>query len=80
MNDKLIYFLEITGLNWFVPLAKIAGGEPVGFQFQQLVKMIGLPLVAMLAFLFFWHLAAAKVDTSLGQLPGPVQVLSLIHI
>ena len=74
MNDKLIYFLEITGLNWSVPLAKIAGGEPVGFQFQQLVKMIGLPLVAMLAFLFFWHLAAAKVDTSLGQLPGPVQV------
>lgn len=74
MNDKLIYFLEITGLNWFVPLAKVAGGEPVGFQFQQLVKMIGLPLVAMLAFLFFWHLAAAKVDTSLGKLPGPIQV------
>lgn len=74
MNDKLIYFLEITGLNWFVPLAKIAGGEPAGFQFQQLVKMIGLPLMAMLAFLFFWHLGAAKVDTSLGQLPGPVQV------
>lgn len=74
MNDKLIYFLEITGLNWFVPLAKIAGGEPAGFQFQQLVKMIGLPLIAMLAFLFFWHFGAAKVDTSLGQLPGPVQV------
>src|SRR5690606_41568021 len=43
--------LELTGLNWFVPLAKIAGGEPAGFQFQQLVKMIGLPLVAMLIFL-----------------------------
>ena len=80
MNDKLIYFLEITGLNWFVPLAKIAGGEPAGFQFQQLVKMIGLPLIAMLAFLFFWHFGAAKVDTSLGQLPGPVQVWEQVKV
>ena len=80
MNDKLIYFLEITGLNWFVPLAKIAGGEPAGFQFQQLVKMIGLPLIAMLAFPFFWHFGAAKVDTSLGQLPGPVQVWEQVKV
>jgi len=80
MNDKLIYFLEITGLNWFVPLAKIAGGEPAGFQFQQLVKMIGLPLIAMLAFLCFWHFGAAKVDTSLGQLPGPVQVWEQVKV
>jgi nitrate/nitrite transport system permease protein len=34
----------------------------------------------MLAFLFFWHFGAAKVDTSLGQLPGPVQVWEQVKV
>ncbi|SHH20468.1 ABC transporter permease [Ferrimonas marina] len=33
-----------------------------------------LPMVGCLLFLMFWHLGAAQVQTSLGQLPGPVQV------
>ncbi len=33
-----------------------------------------VPVSALLMFLILWHVAAARVDTSLGQLPGPVQV------
>jgi len=37
-------------------------------------KQLLLPLVGILVFLGFWHLAAPQVETSLGAFPGPVQV------
>ena len=36
--------------------------------------MVGVPLFAIIVFLMFWHIGAAKIITSLGQVPGPVQV------
>ena len=33
-----------------------------------------LPLIGILVFVGFWHLAAPQVDTSLGSFPGPAQV------
>ncbi len=74
MKDKIIYFMETAGLTWLIPLVRLASGESPTRQLQQLSMLIGLPLVAMIAFLFFWHVGAAQVETSLGQLPGPVQV------
>ncbi len=74
MKDKIIYLMETAGLTWLIPLVRLASGESPLRQMQQLTMLIGLPLLAMLTFLFFWHVGAAKVETSLGQLPGPVQV------
>ncbi|EMR12364.1 ABC transporter permease [Methylophaga lonarensis MPL] len=74
MKDKLIYFLELTGMTWFVPVVRMLAGEAPLKQAQLLVQMIGLPLLAMLIFLMLWHIGAAKVITSLGQVPGPTQV------
>ncbi|WP_413785035.1 ABC transporter permease [Marinobacter sp. DY40_1A1] len=37
-------------------------------------KELVLPMVGILVFLGFWHLAAPQVNTSLGSFPGPVQV------
>ncbi|WP_223163233.1 ABC transporter permease [Marinobacter salinexigens] len=37
-------------------------------------KQILLPMIGILVFLGFWHLAAPQVNTSLGAFPGPVQV------
>ncbi|WP_417539401.1 ABC transporter permease [Marinobacter sp.] len=37
-------------------------------------KQLVLPMVGILVFLGFWHLAAPQVNTSLGSFPGPVQV------
>jgi nitrate/nitrite transport system permease protein len=36
--------------------------------------MVGVPMFAFMIFLGLWHVGAAKVITSLGQVPGPVQV------
>lgn len=74
MKDKLIYFLELTGFTWFVPVVKLASGESPKHQLQDLGKMVGVPLFAVIVFLMFWHMGAAKIITSLGQVPGPTQV------
>jgi len=74
MKDKIISMLELSGFTWFIPLVKLATGEPPLQQLQDLFKMIGLPMLAMIIFLGLWHVGAAKVVTSLGQVPGPVEV------
>lgn len=37
-----------------------------------------LPTLGIVAFLFAWHLLAVNVNTSLGQFPGPSQVLEQV--
>ncbi|WP_417565268.1 ABC transporter permease [Marinobacter sp.] len=37
-------------------------------------RQLLLPLLGILVFIGFWHLAAPQVDTSLGSFPGPAQV------
>lgn len=39
-------------------------------------KMVLIPLIGIMIFLMFWHLAARQVETSLGTLPGPVETFS----
>lgn len=41
---------------------------------RSLVLNILVPMAGLLAFLFFWHVGAPHVKTSLGQFPGPAQV------
>ena len=74
MNNKLIKFLNITGLTWFIPLVKIAAGDNPVPQLRQLWLMMGVPLIAFLCFLGLWSFSAARVNTSLGEIPGPVAV------
>lgn len=42
--------------------------------FNQILRSVGVPVVGVLTFLFLWHLLAPKVVTSLGAVPGPIQV------
>jgi nitrate/nitrite transport system permease protein len=74
MKDKIINGLKLSGLDWFIPLVKLAAGESPRQQLQNLIKMVGIPMLAIILFLAFWHVGAGKVVTSLGQVPGPVEV------
>lgn len=40
----------------------------------KIVKSIAIPMIGIIAFLGLWALLAPQVDTSLGSLPGPVEV------
>ncbi|WP_019602981.1 ABC transporter permease [Teredinibacter turnerae] len=72
--NKIINFLEIAGLTWFVPLARMASGESPREQLKQLWLVMGIPVVAFAVFLALWGQMSSKVVTSLGTIPGPVEV------
>lgn len=74
MKNKLINFLEMTGFTWMVPMVRLGTGENPKEQLGDMMNLIGLPLIAIVAFLFLWAGAASQVKTSLGELPGPSQV------
>jgi nitrate/nitrite transport system permease protein len=74
MSNRLIKFLNLTGLTWFVPLVKIAAGENPAVQIRQLFLVMGVPIIAVLFFLAFWGFSASKVNTALGTIPGPSAV------
>ena len=44
---------------------------------RKLVMGLGVPLTAFVIFLILWSFSAARIQTSLGAVPGPVQVLEL---
>ncbi len=42
--------------------------------FQESFKQLMIPLSAMMLFLFAWELSASQIKTSLGLVPGPIEV------
>lgn len=72
--NKIIKFLNITGLTWFVPLVRIAAGENPAQQMKQLWLIMGIPIIAFMIFLGIWSFSASQVNTSLGAIPGPTAV------
>lgn len=74
MNNRLIKFFNITGFTWFVPVVKLCAGENPAQQVRQLWLMMGVPIIAFVLFLSLWGVSAAKVNTSLGAIPGPIAV------
>ncbi|MCC0007542.1 MAG: ABC transporter permease [Hyphomicrobiaceae bacterium] len=67
--------LNLFGLGFVVALLKIAAGDSPKTQMKAIWHQLIIPLVGIVAFLAAWSWAAPKVETSLGAIPGPVQVL-----
>lgn len=67
-------WLGVFGLGWLVPMIKLACGENPREQFAALRDGLLIPLVGISLFLVAWGLLAPTVKTSLGTVPGPVQV------
>jgi nitrate/nitrite transport system permease protein len=66
--------LTLLGLTWFVPVVKLLGGENPRAQLRSLWLMIGVPALFFALFLALWAWSASQIHTSLGTIPGPVQV------
>lgn len=67
-------YVTILGLSWITPVLKIAGGDDVKANGKEIWRLLGVPLLAIVLFLGAWGYLAPKVVTSLGAVPGPVQV------
>ncbi|MGB1139673.1 MAG: ABC transporter permease, partial [Halioglobus sp.] len=48
------------------------------FNSRLFVEGLILPLIGIVLFLTVWHVGAGKIETSLGQFPGPVQVVEQV--
>lgn len=72
--ERIYAVLETIGLGFFVPLVRLCRGEQPRAQLAALWHLLGVPLVAIAAFLFLWSQAASRIETSLGQIPGPTAV------
>ena len=76
MLNKVANFFNKTGFTWFVPFVRLAAGEDPRQQFRDMLLMIGVPVLAFVAFLALWNVLAAGVQTSLVAIPGPLEVFS----
>jgi nitrate/nitrite transport system permease protein len=72
--DAVLRWFGILGLGFVAPLVRLARGENPRAQMVELWHALGIPLLAILVFIFAWSRLAASVETSLGQIPGPAAV------
>src|SRR4051812_17720373 len=72
--EKLCRWLNLLGLGFVVPMVRLACGEDSRIQLAALWRVLGVPLIAMALFVLLWSFSAARVHTSLGQIPGPAAV------
>lgn len=76
MLKQTVTILNKTGLTWFVPFVKLAAGEDPRQQVKDILVQIGVPALAFALFLVLWNVLASGVQTSLGAIPGPLQVVA----
>ncbi len=74
MLNQTVNVLNKAGLTWFVPMVRLAAGEDPQAQLREILYKIGVPILAFIVFVLLWGGLAKTVQTSLGELPGPVAV------
>jgi len=72
--NKASGWMDALGFSWLVPLLKLAAGDSPKEQLNELKRVLLIPLIGIMAFIIAWGVLAPKVQTSLGAVPGPVQV------
>ncbi|MCR8546462.1 ABC transporter permease [Salipiger sp. P9] len=72
--NKADAWFQVLGLSWVTPILKAAAGDNPKAQIKDIWRLLGVPLLAIVAFLLLWGTLAPKVQTSLGAVPGPVEV------
>ncbi|MEL6278258.1 MAG: ABC transporter permease [Pseudomonadota bacterium] len=72
--NKIGKWFDLIGLSFITPLLRIGAGDSVKQNTRDLWRLIGAPLLAIIAFLSLWAWSAPMVQTSLGAVPGPAQV------
>ncbi|KMW59395.1 Nitrate ABC transporter, permease protein [Candidatus Rhodobacter oscarellae] len=72
--NKADKWFQVLGLSWLTPVLKAAAGDNPRAQAGEIWRLLGVPILAITAFLTLWGMLAPQVQTSLGAVPGPGQV------
>jgi nitrate/nitrite transport system permease protein len=67
-------WFKVLGLPFMTPLLRAIMGDSPRAQMKQLWITLFVPILSILTFLTLWAVLAPQVQTSLGAVPGPVQV------
>ncbi|MFK7997219.1 MAG: ABC transporter permease [Granulosicoccus sp.] len=68
------FTLDAIGLGFLLPLLRISAGDNLKEQLGELRHRVLIPMLGISVFLLAWAVLAPTVKTSLGAIPGPVQV------
>lgn len=86
-SNKLRSFLnkyengfDAIGFGWLLPPMRMLSGDDVNEQMQELKHKLLIPLLGLALFIGAWAVFAPKVNTSLGAIPGPVQVWEQVGV
>ncbi len=74
LKNRLISILDVTGFAVLEPVVRLCAGEEPREQVGKIVRFIGVPILAFMAFLGAWWLVAMNVKTKYGTLPTPSEV------
>jgi len=69
--EKAYGVINVVGLGFLVPVLRMLRGENAKPQLRELWRLAGVPVVAILVFLFLWSQMSSRIVTSLGEIPGP---------
>ncbi|WP_129778846.1 ABC transporter permease [Peristeroidobacter soli] len=72
--ERLLRLFATVGLGFINPIVRLCRGENPQQQMRELWRQLGVPLLAVAVFLFAWSQASSRIQTSLGQIPGPIAV------
>lgn len=72
--NKASSWLDALGLSWVTPLLKLVTGHNVSEQLSELRNVLLIPMMGIACFLLLWAGLAPQIKTSLGAIPGPMQV------
>ncbi len=76
LKERIVRGLEMCGLDVVVPFVRLAAREEPAEQGRQIALSLGAPAVAFALFLLAWGAVAARLETSIGAVPGPAQVVA----
>lgn len=77
--QRLLRLFTTLGLGFINPLIRLCRGENPRLQVRELWRQAGIPMLAVAVFLFAWSQVSSRVQTSLGQIPGPIAVAQQAH-
>ena len=78
--NRIADAFETIGLGWVSPFFRIAAGESLSMQLAELRHRLFIPVLGLAVFLGLWAALAPQVKTSLGVIPGPVQVAEQVGV
>ncbi|MBA3909592.1 MAG: nitrate ABC transporter permease [Rhodobacter sp.] len=73
--NKLDGWLRALGLPFVAPILRMAAGDPPKQHLKDIWRLLGVPVLAVAIFVTLWAQLAPMVQTSLGAIPGPKEVL-----